>query len=741
MELKTWLGEKNTLGQDIWNMKYRRNNETFDEWIIRVSGGNKEVAKLIEEKKFLFGGRILSNRGITTDKITYSNCYVITPPEDDIDSIFESRKKLARTYSYGGGCGIDLSKLAPAGAKVRNQAKFTTGAVSFMEGYSQTTEEIGQNGRRGALMISLSCEHPDLIDFINIKTKTDSVTKANISVRVNDDFMKAVCEDKDWVMRFERPETGEIIEKKEKASYIFDLLCQNNSDWAEPGILYWDRIEKWNLLSEDSNFHYAGTNPCAEEPLPAGGSCLLGSLNLAAFVEKDKRFEYNEFAKAVRTAIKALNEVLDEGLPLHPLAEQRETVRDWRQVGLGVMGIADMLIKMEIPYDSDQAIKICSKIAHIMADNAIYQSALIAKASSPFPKYNAKAIKESGYFKENASDKTSGLVEKYGLANSQLLTIAPTGSISTMIGVSGGIEPIFANSYTRKTESLHGEDVYYKVYTPIVEKYMNEHNITEEEDLPNWFVTAGTINPMKRVEMQGIWQKSIDASISSTINLPNEATVEEIKQLYIHAWKTGLKGMTIYRDGCKRSGILTTENTKRDNENSTGLARGHIISCSDNLIGRKRKLMTGCGSLHVQAFFDPETGDLQEVYLSKGSTGGCNNYMIGLSRLISLACRAGVSVYDIKDQLDSTGICPSYSNRTITKKDTSRGSCCPMAVGNVLIDMWKEVNGQEISQKEEKKSSLNKPFIKTALCPECGMDLEASGGCLSCKNCGYSKCD
>lgn len=263
MTVEEWLGKDNQLGIDIWHRKYQKNGETFDEWIDRVSGKNNEVKQLIIQKKFLFGGRILSNRGITDSKVTYSNCYVITPPEDNIESIFDSRKKLARTYSYGGGCGIDLSKLSPAGAKVRNQAEHTTGAVSFMEGYNQTTEEIGQNGRRGALMISLDCHHPDLLEFINVKTKEGAVTKANISVRVTDDFMKAVENDEDWVMSFTRPETGETITKTARAKEIFHQLCQNNSDWAEPGILYWDRIESWNLLSENPNFHYAGVNPLA----------------------------------------------------------------------------------------------------------------------------------------------------------------------------------------------------------------------------------------------------------------------------------------------------------------------------------------------------------------------------------------------------------------------------------------------------------------------------------------------
>lgn len=265
MEVKDWLGENNELGQDIWKRKYCYNNESFDEWLERVSGGNEDIKKLIKEKKFLFGGRILSNRGVDDGtKVTLSNCYVVTPPEDNLESIFDCRKKLARTFSYGGGCGVDLTKLAPKGAKVRNQAKTSTGAVSFMEGFSNTAEEIGQNGRRGALMLSLDCHHPDLPDFINIKANTDSVTKANISVRITDDFMKALEKDEDFVLRYTRKETGEVIENIMPAKTLYGMLCKNNWNWAEPGMLFWDRIKNYNLLSNTPEFEFAGTNPCAK---------------------------------------------------------------------------------------------------------------------------------------------------------------------------------------------------------------------------------------------------------------------------------------------------------------------------------------------------------------------------------------------------------------------------------------------------------------------------------------------
>lgn len=761
MTEEQWLGKDNQLGIDIWNKKYRYNNETFDEWLDRVSGGDKDLRALILEKKFLFGGRILSNRGLDKqgEKVTLSNCYVIEPPEDNIESIFDCAKKLARTYSYGGGCGVDISKLAPKGAKVTNTAKETSGSVSFMDLYSLVTGLIGQNGRRGALMISIACDHPDLEEFIEIKSDLDKVTKANISVRITDKFMMAVKMRKPFVLSFTREETGETIRKEIDAYSVFHKLCEMNWDYAEPGMLFWDRIENWNLLSADKEFSYAGTNPCAEEPLPAGGSCLLGSINLSEFVTENKTFNFTDFKKTVDIAVRALNIVLDEGLPLHPLKEQRESVRDWRQIGLGIFGLADLLIKMEIKYGSPESIDLCDMIGHVMAYQAIMTSNSIAIEVGSYPKYKPDAVKQSPFFAEHIDELYRENISEIGLCNSQLLTIAPTGSLSSMLGVSGGIEPVYANYYTRKTESLHGHDEYYKVYTPIVKKYIDEHGLKDDSELPDFFVTAQTLNYKERIDMQSIWQRHIDASISSTVNVPNNFTVKDTEDLYLYAWEKGLKGVTIFRDGCKRTGILTTDNKKKETKENNSdsnvpitLQRGMIIKADDNCIGKKRTLQTGCGTLHCEAFFDPDTGDLLETYLSKGSTGGCNNFMIGLSRMISLSARAGVDIYSIVDQLKSSGTCPSYAVRTATKHDTSIGSSCPVAVGNALMDMYKELQNElfeDVDDKTVKKTEVIKQEkrtkttdeVKSVPCPECGSPLVFEGGCNSCKNCGFSKCD
>lgn len=490
----------------------------------------------------------------------------------------------------------------------------------------------------------------------------------------------------------------------------------------------------------------------------------MGSINLSEFVTENKIFDFKEFKRVVDIAVKSLNEVLDEGLPLHPLQEQRDSVNDWRQIGLGIFGLADMLIKMNIRYGSKEAIELCDMIGHAMAYQAIIASNDLAKAYGSYPKYDGKAINDSAFFGTHIDEIERTKIALGGLRNSQLLTIAPTGTLSSMIGVSGGIEPIFANYYTRKTESLHGHDEYYKVYTPIVKKYMEENNLTDDSELPDYFITAQSLDYKERINMQAIWQKHIDASISSTVNVPNDFTVEQTEQLYMYAWEKGLKGVTIYRDGCKRSGILTSNDSKENQSDENlntdtppqKLERGMIIKADDNCIGKKRTLHTGCGTLHCEAFFDPDNGNLLETYFSKGSSGGCNNFMIGLSRMISLAARGGIDVYSIIDQLKSSGTCPSYAVRKATKHDTSKGSSCPVAIGNALEDMYKEMmNDIYDDSSDENYVNDNFNFENTALtrnssivsnltnttCPECGGNLVFEGGCNTCKDCGWSKCD
>lgn len=716
MELQDW--KLSELGEDIWKKKYQRNGESFEDWLERVSGGDLDVIQLIVDKKFLFGGRILSNRGITNRGVTYSNCYVIAPPEDSIEGIYITAMKLARTFSYGGGCGVDISTLRPKGAEVHNAALTTSGAVSFMDVLEQTARVIGQNGRRGALMISMDSSHPDIHDFIDAKLD-NKLEKCNISVRMSAKDME------------DKPE-------------ILDHIAANNYDWAEPGILYWDKIESYNLLDEFKDFKYAGVNPCAEEPLPAGGSCLLGALNLSEFVENpftpQAAFNIPEFKHAVRIAIRALNNVLDEGLKLHPLDEQILTVNDWRQIGLGIMGFADMLLKMGCQYDSARALNIIDMVGKTLVNTGLEESALLAMDTESFPKCENKKLLASTFIQvlKNSNvitENTINLIRQHGLRNSQLFTIAPTGSISTMLGVSGGVEPIFATHYTRKTESLHGEDVFYKVYTPIIQK-MIDMELIHEENVDN-IATAQNIDPFDRVTIQATWQKYIDASISSTVNVTNDTTVETIRDLYQAAWEEGCKGLTIYRAGCKKEGVLVVDTPKEQTMEDT--IHIPITDTSiDNCVAYGTQLTTGCGSLWMSVYFHKKTGQLCHIFLDKGSQGGCNSFMVGLSRMISYAGKLGGTVEGICDQLNSVPACPSYTVRNAVKGDTSSGKCCPSAIGRALM----ELKRRYIADHEELyKEELKREEMTVNNCPECGAKLNFTGGCNSCPECGYTKCD
>ena len=790
LDIKEWL--TSDLSVSEYNKKYRYENETFDEFLERITNGDKEIQQLIIDKKFIYGGRILANRGLQKlgKKITYSNCYVLSPPEDNIESIYETCGKLARTFSYGGGVGIDISKLRPKGAPVNNAARTTTGAVSFMPTFSQVAETIGQKGRRGALMISMDVSHPDIEEFIDIKTDLNAVTKANISVKITDDFIKAVKNNTKYPCKFTL-EDGSVICKYIDANKIMDKLALNNHRMGEPGILYWDRIQNYNLMQHFEDFGYAGVNPCAEEPLPAGGSCLLGAINLSEFIVDPftpaARFDFDEFERVVHKAIFALNDVLIEGMPLHPLKEQQETVGKLRQIGLGIMGLADALIKLGITYGSSESLLTIETIGTALLYNSLIASSEYAKldGNTPFEGYDAHKVFESdiiqnlinnlNYYEVN----TLKVALQNGLFNSQLTTIAPTGTIAGLCNTSYGVEPNFAYSYTRKTESLHEEgDVYYTVEPKIVEEYRKATG--NKGDLPDYFITTHQLDPFNRVDVQATIQKYIDASISSTVNLPESTTPEEIKAIYLYGAEKGVKGLTIFRNNCERMGILTVgDNKEEDTDNLTPVERaksmlkfGDTILVDDSVIGIKRKLKTGCGSLHCTFYFCPETGELREVFLDKGSKGGCLSLLNAMSRLASLCARKGAPVEEIADQLESVLVCPSYSVSKFKDKTTSKGSSCASAVAYALIDAHNQFledfidpdddcdieiktiqKTERLELPEPRKVIKTKTTVKSAkrtdvsdddyymVCPECGEKaLLKTEGCVSCVSCGYSKC-
>lgn len=731
-----WLGN-NQLSLDIWHKKYQINNENFEEWLDRVSGGNSYVRQLIKDKKFLFGGRILASRGVTDRKVTYSNCYVIKPPTDCIEDIFKAGRKLARTYSYGGGCGIDISNLRPKNAIVHNAAKSTSGAVSFMDFYSYITGLIGQSGRRGALMISIDCKHPDIEEFINLKTKQGVCEKANISIRVSDEFMQAAINDENWVTEFSSDETGAIT-KMFNARELLKLIAKRNWEWAEPGLLYWDRITGYNMLNNDGNFAYAGVNPCAEEPLPAGGSCLLGSINLSEFVTDpftDKaNVDWDSLEEAIAIAVLGLNEVLNEGMMLHPLNEQRESVKNWRQIGLGTMGLADMLIKLGVTYGSTGAIKITESVYETIARTAVIASLELAKVNGCYPMCRKEKLVNSSFIQAlNLSENVLKDIETYGLHNSQLLTCAPTGSIATMLQVSTGVEPNFALKYTRRTQSLNGKDTYYDVDAKIVEDWTTSSSfftIQSENGLPPYFVESKDIAPIDRIKMQGVLQKYTDASISSTINLPNEATVDDVYNIYVEAWKHGLKGVTIYRAGCNREGILTVK--KPEKMMSTAAPkRPETLPCDIHKVKVKGENFIVCIGLYDEKPYEVFVFRLKHNVPLSDNNGTITKKSKGVYSLDSSELKiANLLNTDISVEEKAATL---YSSMLLRHGINIK----------YIIKTAKKVNDNITSFSSAMCRVLAKyvPVTTEGKCPECGADLVHEGGCVHCQSCSYSRCE
>jgi ribonucleoside-diphosphate reductase alpha chain len=478
----------------------------------------------------------------------------------------------------------------------------------------------------------------------------------------------------------------------------------------------------------------------------------LSSLNLSEFVVNPytptAHLNTEDFLHAIDVGIRTLDKLIDENYNRHPLQQQRDMSYNYRNIGLGIFGYATALMKLGLKYGSNEAIEFTDDVFSLLFKRAVFASNNLAKELGTYPKYK-ECVFDSDIIKNHFTpDEIDGLKE-HGLRNCSLISIAPNGSLATLLGESGGCEPEFALKYTRRTVGMtDGEDTYYDVYCKAAKEYMDANHT---DILPDYFVGSADIPWQNRVLTQAAMQNHVDTAISSTVNMPNSATKEDVAHMYLLAWSTGCKGITMFRDGCKRLGILTTDKSESGTDENGikpyELPRGAIIECSSDLVGKKRKLTTGCGSLHVLAFFDPYDGSLQEAYFNKGSTGGCANFMTGLSRTVSLLCRAGVDIMTIKDQLDSTGACPSYAARTATRHDTSKGSCCPMAIGNALVEMYNEMQ-QDIGDNEEEINTdtvvhqITKPeqINSNDRCPECGSILEHVGGCDLCKNCGFTHC-
>ena len=785
-----WLDDDYIM--DTWNKKYRNlvrvdentvNSETLQDWFKRVCNGDEELIKRMEDMKFLFGGRILANRGLVTKdhKVTYSNCYVLPPVEDSIESIFGTAKDLATIFSRGGGVGIDISKLRYKGAPVRNSAETTTGAVSFMQLYDITTAIIGQKGRRGALIIAMNAEHPDIEDFIDIKKDLNLITNANISVKVSDEFMRFAIEKPGesyamtCILRDE--ETGEVWHEHHTTvtpSKILKHIAENNWKMAEPGVLFWDRMENYNFIENNPYINITGVNPCGELPLPDYGSCNLGNINLSSYVKNPfmdiAEFDFTALTHDVPIYVKALNDVLIEGKEYHPLHEQRDAIRYYRQIGLGVTGLADMLIKMGIMYGSKEACQLVGEIYRVIINQSVIASVDYAVDNdySSYLGFNVENFCNCTFAQKVLDRETKEYVKAKGkVYNSQFLTIPPTGSVSIVLGnCSSGVEPNFDWRYNRKIETIYEEPRKVLVTAGIVKEYADYLGMSVDKvlevGLPPYFVTATKgVSYMQRVAMQSACQDYIDGAISGTVNLPNNATVEDIVNLYKEAWLQGLKGITVYRVGSEREGILTEvtpvtlDETKvepaiiprGEKLKTLELQRGEKKAIAPDTIYYKEEVKIGCGELNLFIGYSPSEKALQDFWVKRKGNGGCERNIESTVISMSLLQRVGGSFEMLEESFKGIGSCNSFVHARSKGAKLSKGSNCGQAIFNTLYDFVKRMALQYV-ETDENRHVLNYAFTENIPavfvgnpCPSCGKPLHRQGGCYTCDECGFSKCD
>jgi ribonucleoside-diphosphate reductase alpha chain len=689
---------------------------------------------LLEDFRFVPGGRILFGAG-QSRKSTLLNCYVIPIKEDSIEGIFEWCKEAARTYSYGGGVGTDISILRPKGAPVHNSAIYSTGSVSFMNIMSETTGTIGQAGRRGALMITIRVDHPDVFDFIKVKRNLKSVRYANISVRVTDEFMRAVENDDDFTLWYENPIVGRI-EKKIRARELWRQLISSARDWAEPGLIFWDAVKRGSP-SEYNGMEVITTNPCSEQPLQPYGACDLGNINLSEFIKDEftanPSVDWESLEKATRYAVRFLDNVLTYNQSRHPLEEQARASANSRRIGLGFTGLADMLAKLNIKYDSEEALEFIDELLNRIKELAYDESTEIAKEKGAFPLFDAQKHL-SMPFVQTLSQEIRSKISQQGLRNVCILTVPPVGSGSVLAGTSSGIEPIFAFSYTRRSESLSKR--YFKVYHPLVEKYLERFGLKDESELPDFFVPAHKIKPEFRVRMQAIIQKHVDSAISSTVNLPESITVEEVEKIYFQAWKLGCKGITVYREGSREGVLITEETQKKADAQVKEWERPRVLS------GQTIKLRLPQGSIYVTV--NKDTQGVKEVFVNLGKSGSDEkSYSEAIGRLISRYLQQGGNIKDIIQSLKG------IHGKTVTWDKGLQLLSVPDAVAKAL----EIISGEQVPVRQKKEESQQTSGLQETLprenhlvgleiCPSCGEEaLVNENGCFTCKMCGYTKCE
>ncbi len=693
---------------------FRRVAETIAE-IDRLYDPEADVAAtarkfyhLMASLAFMPNSPTLMNAGRELGQL--SACFVL-PVEDSIDSIFEAVKYTAMIHKSGGGTGFSFSRIRPEGDPVMSTKGVASGPVSFMNIFDVATETIKQGGtRRGANMGLLRVDHPDIEKFITCKNDTRKLTNFNISVGITDAFMEAVKEDRTFPLI--NPRNGREV-KQVRAADLFDLIVRSAWATGEPGVIFLDAVNRHNPLPHLGEIE--ATNPCGEQPLLPYESCNLGSLNLG-LVAEDGSINYTRLKDMVHTAVHFLDNVIDANK--FPLPAIEEKTKANRKIGLGVMGFADLLLKLGIRYNSEDAVQVAEEVMAFIDREAKAASAALAAKRGNFPNFPGSRYDGNGLGR---------------MRNATVTTIAPTGTISIIAGASSGIEPLFAVSYIRRvldgTELVEVHPYFEEIarrrgfYSPeLMRAVAQTGSIRDFKEIPRdirrLFVTAHEVSPLWHAKIQAAFQKYTDNAVSKTVNFPNQATVEDVRQVYLMAYELGLKGVTIYRDGSRESQVLNLVG-----KTSREAKKPHYIEPRprpETTVGVTRLIHTGCGKLYVTVNKD----DLGfcEVFAQMGKTGGCASSQIeSTGRLISLALRSGVKIESIIKQI--TGIrCPSP-----IWQNGKQVLSCPDAIAQVLARV----------------AEVDTPKVADAmgLCPDCGSTMEPESGCLVCRGCGFSKCN
>jgi len=719
----------NQLSLDIWNNKYRYNNESFDEWLDRVSNKDNHLRECIKNKKFLFGGRILANRGLNNGA-TMSNCYSRGFVEDSLKDILQVGNDIAMTFKAQGGQGLSLSKIRPKGTMIKDLYT-SDGIVPWMHLYNTITDSISQGGsRKGGLIISLDITHKEAETFIIIKDDLNKINKANLSLEINDEFMNWVVNGETSVNIHRIYDSGEI-DYTINPTALYNLLIYQAWKVAEPGVLFMNKFRNYNLMEFIDEYQIETCNLCGEQPLPKNLSCNLSSINLSEYViypfTDNAYFNEDSFIKDIYYYIEAMDDIIEENINNHALPEQREMTYKYRNIGLGVMGEADMLIKMKIKYGLEES-SLIDKIHSILFKTAVKASVKLAQERGAFPGYKAELF-NSTIIKNHFTQEEINEMKSIGMRNSSLISIAPTGSISTMLNISGGIEPIFAFSHKRRTENINGGEEY-QVYSKIVQDYFKL--FSDKTILPDYFVSAYDINWKNRIALQSTIQYHTDCGISSTINLSKDTKLEEIYELYIEAWKAGLKGCTIYVDG-SRQGILTIDN---DENKSIPLIHNRPKELPVDIHNVKIKgedwtVLVGLLNDKPYELFTFKNKNvhlsekIQNAKLIKDVTDKGNLYHLQSDEII---------IQDLPSWY-STGE-EEFTTRLISRMMRNNYDL------NIIINDAEKTNKSIGTFVNVLKRVLSK-YIKSKqiedICPECGNKLIKTEGCMKC-TCGYSKC-